>query len=110
MSAVDFDGDGETDEGLQGEVKSLHDALYVAMQEYSAAEVGSTILYDAHSYPYFFNDTNDNSELDEEEVDRANGFNTWTPRLLRAAYNYQFAMKDPGAFAHNGPYISASVV
>jgi len=25
--------------------------------------------------------------------------------LLRAAYNYQYAMKDPGAFAHNGKYV-----
>jgi hypothetical protein len=25
--------------------------------------------------------------------------------LLRAAYNYQWAQKDPGAFAHNGQYI-----
>src|SRR5262249_36535057 len=26
-------------------------------------------------------------------------------RLLRAAYNYQMASKDPGAFAHNAKYI-----
>jgi hypothetical protein len=25
--------------------------------------------------------------------------------LLRAAYNYQWVQKDPGAFAHNGKYI-----
>ena len=24
--------------------------------------------------------------------------------MLRAAYNYQLALKDPGAFAHNGKY------
>jgi hypothetical protein len=24
---------------------------------------------------------------------------------LKAAYNYQYATKDPGAFAHNGKYI-----
>jgi hypothetical protein len=24
---------------------------------------------------------------------------------LRAAYNYQYSAKDPGAFAHNGLYI-----
>ena len=34
-----------------------------------------------------------------------NAFNTWTPRLLRAAYNYQYSGKDPGSFAHNGKYI-----
>jgi hypothetical protein len=25
--------------------------------------------------------------------------------LLRAAYNYQWVAKDPGAFAHNGKYM-----
>jgi hypothetical protein len=25
--------------------------------------------------------------------------------LLRAAYNYQYVAKDPGAFAHNAEYI-----
>jgi hypothetical protein len=29
----------------------------------------------------------------------------WTPRLLQAAYNYQYASKDPGAFAHNSTYV-----
>jgi hypothetical protein len=24
---------------------------------------------------------------------------------LRAAYNYQYVQKDPGAFTHNAPYI-----
>ena len=34
-----------------------------------------------------------------------NRYVTWTPRLLKAAYNYQYATKDPGAFAHNGKYV-----
>ena len=29
---------------------------------------------------------------------------TWTPRLLKAAYNYQFIEQDKGAFAHNPHY------
>ena len=32
-------------------------------------------------------------------------YNAWTPRLLRAAYNYQYSVKDPGAFAHNPLYV-----
>ena len=32
-------------------------------------------------------------------------FDAWTPRLLKAAYNYQTSIKDPGAFAHGGKYI-----
>jgi hypothetical protein len=66
--------------------------LYEAMQAYATDEVGTGIVYDAHAYPYFF---------DEEE----GRYSTWTPRLLRAAYNYQYVAKDPGAFTHNPPYI-----
>ena len=34
-----------------------------------------------------------------------NRYQSWTPRLLRAAYNYQFVAKDHGAFAHNPHYV-----
>jgi hypothetical protein len=67
--------------------------------------LGTPIAYDSHAYPYFFMDTNANGVVDPEEAVRENGFAGWTPRLLRAAYNYQWASKDPGSFAHNGEYI-----
>jgi hypothetical protein len=92
MTTTDFDGDGDMEEGLAGEVATLYEALYTAMQDYATNVAGTGIVYDAHAYPYFF----------EEAGER---YATWTPRLLRAAYNYQYATKDPGAFAHNGQYI-----
>jgi hypothetical protein len=92
MGTTDFDGDGDTTEGMAGEIATLYEALYAAMQDYATNVVGTGIVYDAHAYPYFF---------DEAEE----GYSMWTPRLLRAAYNYQYATKDPGAFAHNGQYI-----
>jgi hypothetical protein len=102
-SEDDFDGDGNTTEGLADEVATMRDAVYAALQEYSATTtVTDEIAYDSHSYPYFFIDTNGNGQIDEGEADR---YATWTPRLLKAAYNYQYSQKDPGAFAHNGPYI-----
>jgi hypothetical protein len=60
------------------------------------------IVYDGHSHPYFFQDTNGNGVRDADETA---GYKSFTPRLLRAAYNYQYAQKDPGAYAHNGKYI-----
>ena len=36
---------------------------------------------------------------------RANDFASWTPRLMRAAYNYQYVLKDPGSYVHNSQYI-----
>ena len=29
----------------------------------------------------------------------------WTPKLLKAAFNYQYSQKDPGAFVHNPKYV-----
>jgi len=97
----DFDGDGSKTEGLAREVESLADILYGAMVDYAAEVVGTPILYDSHSYPYFFADTNANGQVDDDDE----RYGTWTPRLLRAAYNYQYSQKDPGAFAHNGQYV-----
>ena len=101
VSEVDYDGDGDVTEGIYGEIQTINDALYAAIQDYAANVAGTPILYDAHSYPYFFADDNGNGELDEGEGSYA----TWTPNLLKAAYNYQYAQKDPGAFAHNGNYV-----
>jgi len=102
---TDYDGDGDDEEGVAFEIDHMIEQLYPAMQAYALDTVGTGILYDSSSYPYFFVDTNGNGEIDEGEVSGDNRFNTWTPRLLRAAYNYQYASKDPGAFAHNAPYI-----
>jgi len=89
---TDYDGDGDAAEGVAGEVETMAAALMTAMEVYSTEVVGETITYDAHQYPYFM---------------KASGgsYNVFTPRLLEAAYNYQFVVKDPGAFAHNNRYV-----
>jgi hypothetical protein len=101
----DFDGDGNTDEGIAMEIDTMRELLYAAIQEYGAATAGAGIVYDLQHHPYFFIDGNGNGEPDPDEATSANRYNAWTPRLLRAAYNYQYSTKDPGAFAHNAPYI-----
>ncbi len=102
---VDYDGDGNVNEGLAHEIETLHDALYAQIQAYAERKAGKAIVYDSHSYPYFFTDTNANGKADPDEAMRANGYKTWTPRLAKAAYNYQFVAKDPGGYAHNGRYV-----
>jgi Zn finger protein HypA/HybF involved in hydrogenase expression len=104
-SAADYDGDGNADEGIHDEITTLYGALYDALQTYAAEEVGTPIVYDSHAYPYFFVDTNGNGEADPDEANYGNSYATWTPRLLRAAYNYQYTSKDPGAYSHNPLYI-----
>ncbi len=56
----------------------------------------SPIAYDGSSYPYFFVDTNGNGIVDTDEAQVPNAFKSWTPRLVKATYNYQFSLKDPG--------------
>jgi hypothetical protein len=101
MDETDYDGDGDVAEGIAGEIATLQEALYARLVAYSTEELGTAIRYDAHAYPYFFADTNGNGEADEGE----GGYAGWSPRLLRAAYNYQYSQKDPGAFAHNAKYV-----
>lgn len=98
---VDYDGDGNITEGIYYELTDMQEKLYDAIQAYASDVAGLDIVYDAHSYPYFFGDTNGNGEADEDE----SGYSAFTPRLLKAAYNYQVSQKDPGAFAHGGKYI-----
>ena len=105
MTPGDFDGDGDETEGMAGEIQTMTEKLYTAIQAYSQDVVGTPLAYDPGQYPYFFTDTNGNGVVDEDEANRDNAYASWTPKLLRAAYNYQYVQKDPGAFAHNGQYI-----
>lgn len=102
---VDYNGNGDVEEPIAAEIQSLYDALYVAIQAYALNTVGTDIAYNSGAYPYWFIDTNADGIADGDEATRTNGYATWTPNLLRAAYNYQYVAKDPGAFAHNPDYV-----
>src|SRR5215212_9377339 len=91
-SAWDYDGDGNKEEGMFYEIQGLQEALLAQIQTYAADTAGAEIKYDAATYPYFMGTDGEN-------------YKTWTPRLLKAAYNYQVSIKDPGAFAHGNKYI-----
>lgn len=105
MSADDYDGDEDTSEGIAAEIEALQKSLGAAIFTYSDKVVESPILYSPDRYPYFFHDTNSNMVADEEEISYPNRYKQWTPRMLRAAYNYQYAAKDGGAYAHNPKYV-----
>jgi hypothetical protein len=105
MAPVDFDGDADVKEGVSGEIASMHAALLQSIMDYAANVAGTAIFYDEHTYPYFFVDSNGNGVGDADEAAFPNRYQSWTPRLLRAAYNYQFAAKDTGAYAHNPRYV-----
>lgn len=102
-SLIDYDGDGDMEEGIYYELQTLEELLYANIQAYAANVVGTPIIY-AEAYPYFFIDTNGDGEVGEGEAIFPNAYNNFTPRLLRAVYNYQVAQKDPGGYAHNAKY------
>ena len=84
MGATDYDGDGDTAEGVKYEIETLHAALLAVLESAGA-------VFDADSYPYWFDAAGES-------------FAAWTPRLLKAAYNYQLVAKEAGFYAHNPKY------
>lgn len=104
-SAEDFDGDGDNAEGIAGELETLRAILAEAIAVYGAQVAGTPVVYHSATYPYFFTDLDGDGAVGAEEAVRDNRYASWTPRMLVAAYNYQFAVKDPGAYAHNPRYV-----
>jgi hypothetical protein len=104
-SLADYNGNGDTTEGIAAEIAGLQDTLYKAIQEYAKTVTGTGIVYDAATYPYFMADADGDGQPDKNDSGSAVSFPNWTPRLLKATYNYQLSVKDPGAFAHNAKYI-----
>lgn len=102
----DIDGDGDTVEGIKAEIEALEADLLTKIQAYATEKAGAGIVYAPLNHPYWFIDTNGDGKADPDEIKSDNRFVAWTPNLLRAAYNYQYVMKDPGQFAHNGHYIA----
>jgi hypothetical protein len=101
---VDYDGDGDVTEGISGEVATLSEALLVEVQKYAETTAATPLVYDSHSHPYFFVDADKDGVADEKDGAKVR-YNAFTPRLLKAAFNYQYSQKDPGAYVHNPKYV-----
>ncbi|MGB7295478.1 MAG: hypothetical protein WBC70_07800 [Candidatus Aminicenantales bacterium] len=104
----DYDADGNTRESLESEIDGLESALLAQIQVYGNS-LGTPVAYDPLSYPYFFNDLNGNSVVDPDEATRTNGY-AFNVTILRAAYNYQFSLKEPCGYIHNPLYIAQLLV
>lgn len=104
MQTIDFDGNSDVAEGIYYEISALTSRLLKALQEYAREISGTHIVY-ADRFPYFFVDANQDGSANPEETNFSNRYTAWTPRMLRAAYNYQFAKKDGGGYVHNPRYM-----
>ncbi len=109
-STPDYDGDGNTTESVENEIKALEAALIAQAYNYATNVLGTPILYDSHSYPYWFKDTNGNGVADPGEINYGNQFRGFDAILLPAAYNYHTSIKEPHGFIHNSQYVAQLLV
>lgn len=103
VSRLSHDGSGNTAVGIAYDIRGNSEALIQMIKDYAESVTGKPILYDGSSHPYFFNDTNGDSVADLADGAPV-AYNNWTPRLLRAAYNWKLVSSDLGNFAHNPDY------
>lgn len=103
-TAIDVAGDGDTKQGIAHSIARLHSLLGGAIRKYATEVVKAPVVYDGHAFPYFFADTDGDGTVSPGEAIFPNRYQSWTPRMLKAAYNYQFVAKDTGAYSHNPHY------
>jgi hypothetical protein len=103
MDTTDWNGNGDVTEGMRSEYNPIRNAIYDAILAYAKDTVGVGILYNADVYPYWFQDADNDGNIDQ--LDGANvTYSSWTGRLLKAAYNYNFLRKTSAGWAHNAKY------
>jgi predicted CXXCH cytochrome family protein len=103
VDGIDYDADGIV-EGLFHEIEGVREVLFLAIQDYAASEIGQPIGW-ADQYPYLFNDLNGDGEIEGEEAAFPNQYASFTPRLLRTAFNFQYSIEEPAGYVHNGKYV-----
>ncbi|MDG4647330.1 cytochrome C [Roseibacterium sp. SDUM158017] len=103
ISRHSFDGSGDTSQGIREDIHNNADLLLEMVGRYGAEVAGAPILYDGGRYPYFFADGNADGVADTADGQPV-AYSSWTPRMLRAAYNWKLVTADPGAYAHNPHY------
>ena len=103
ISRQSYDGSGDTGVGIRSDIQANARRLLTMIEDYSRDVVAVPVIYDGNRYPYFFTDANGDGEIDMAEG-RPVAYGSWTPRSLRAAYNWKLVTADPGNYAHNPAY------
>lgn len=103
ISRYSHDGSGDLAKGIHADIVANTDRLKGMLTDYAARVAGTPMIYDSGHHPYFFADANADGIIDEVDGSPV-AYNSWTPRLLRAAYNWKFVGADKGAHVHNPHY------
>ena len=103
ISRQSYDGSGDTSKGIRSDLAANAAQLMEYLDRYASDVAGTPLVYDGGSYPYFFADQNGDGVKDTNDEGSV-AYNRWTPRMLRAAYNWKLVTADPGAFVHNPAY------
>lgn len=103
ISRQSHDGSGDRKKGIHADIAANADRLKAMVLDYAGTVAGKAMVYDAHRHPYFFADANADGIADQAEG-KPVPYDAWTPRLLRAAYNWKFVTADPGVHVHNPHY------
>ncbi|WP_198476232.1 cytochrome C [Aquamicrobium zhengzhouense] len=103
ISRQSFDGSGDLGKGIHADIVANRQRLFGLVQDYAREVIGTPMIYDGGRYPYFFADHNSDGRADEKDGAPV-AYTSWTPRLLKAAYNWKFVGADGGIHVHNPHY------
>lgn len=104
ISRQSYSGTGDTSVGIRADIQSNADFLLDSVKAYARNVAASPMVYDGTRYPYFFSDGNGDEVIDQIDGQPV-AYNAWTPRSLRAAYNWKLVTADPGNYVHNPYYM-----
>lgn len=103
LSRQSYDGSGDLSKGISADIAANAGVLKQLLADYATEVAGMPLVYDGARYPYFFADANADGRADEVDGSLV-PYKSWTPRLLKAVYNWKLVTADPGVFAHNPHY------
>lgn len=103
ISRQSYDGSGNLQQGIHADIGANRQRLFTLMADYARDIAGTPMVYDPASHPYFFADHNGDGLADQREGAPV-AYASWTPRLLKAAYNWKFVGADAGIHVHNPHY------
>ncbi|PRY83355.1 cytochrome c3 family protein [Donghicola tyrosinivorans] len=99
-----YDGSGNLRVGIKSDIEANAATLMAMIEAYTDQVADSPVIYDGSHYPYFFADQNRDGAIDTADGQSV-AYASWTPRSLRAAFNWKLVTADPGNFAHNPVYV-----